>query len=57
MEAEFIRELCRQIINERDMRRTGKLLAELRELISIQYDEARMRIGQLAKHYHRHLEN
>jgi hypothetical protein len=57
MDSDVIRELCRQITNERDVQRAWKLLSELRGMIALQYDEARMRIGQLAKRYHRHLEN
>jgi hypothetical protein len=56
MESENVRELCQEIRQEDDQRRTGSLLAELRETLAIQYDEARLRIGELARRYHRHLE-
>jgi hypothetical protein len=55
MDVEVVRELCQEIAEERDLRRTRELLSELRETIAIQYDEARLRIGEIAKYYHDHL--
>lgn len=56
MDSDVVRELCQEITREPDTPRTWRLLSQLREVLAIQYDEARLRIGELAKHYHHHLE-
>lgn len=55
MDLEDVRELCDEITQERDQRKARTLMAQLREILAVQYDEARLRITELAKHYHHHL--
>jgi hypothetical protein len=55
MDSEGVREICEEITQEHDQRKMGSLLAQLRQMLAIQYDEARLRISELARHYHDHL--
>jgi hypothetical protein len=57
MDSQGLRELCNEITQEHDIGKTSSLLAQLRETLTVQYDEARLRIAELAKHYHQHLEH
>jgi hypothetical protein len=52
MDALAIREVCRELANEDDPGRIRQLLLELREALAVQQDEARLRIGVLAKRLH-----
>jgi flagellar biosynthesis/type III secretory pathway protein FliH len=44
-----IRELCRKIIKEKDPERTQRLLSELRQTLSIESDETRLRVRYAAR--------
>ena len=44
-----IRELCRKIIKEKDPQRTQLLLAELRQTLSVESDETRLRLRYAAR--------
>ncbi|HEX4489459.1 MAG TPA: hypothetical protein VH088_24510 [Terriglobales bacterium] len=57
MDSQGVRELCNEITQEHDIAKTSSLLAQLRETLTVQYDEARLRIAELAKRYHEHLEH
>jgi hypothetical protein len=57
MDSHGVRELCDEITQEHDMGKTNSLLAQLRETLTVQYDETRLRIAELAKRYHEHLEH
>ena len=48
---EDIRDLCGEVTNEKDVGRADELLRQLRELLAVQQEEARLRIAALAKHY------
>jgi DNA replicative helicase MCM subunit Mcm2 (Cdc46/Mcm family) len=49
---EAVRELCREVSNEKDTGRALELLRQLREILTLQQEEARLRISVIAKHYH-----
>jgi hypothetical protein len=44
-----IRELCRRIVKEKDPERTQLLLAELRQTLSVESDETRLRLRYAAR--------
>jgi hypothetical protein len=48
-EVEIVRELCREIAEEKDPEKTRLLLAELREMIALASDETRLRLGFLVR--------
>jgi hypothetical protein len=48
-EVETIRELCREIAEEKDPEKTRLLLAELREISALASDETRLRLGFLVR--------
>ena len=48
-EVEIIRELCREIAEEKDPEKTRLLLAELREISALASDETRLRLGFLVR--------
>ena len=49
--------LCVEVRNEADLKRTEELLRQLREILAVQQEEARLRISALAKHYHVNVHN
>ena len=48
-EVEIVRELCREIAEEKDPEKTRLLLAELREMVALASDETRLRFGFLVR--------
>jgi hypothetical protein len=48
-EIEILRELCREIAEEKDPEKTRLLLAELREMVALASDDARLRFGFLVR--------
>jgi hypothetical protein len=48
-EVEIIRELCRELAEEKDPEKTRLLLAELREMITLASEETRLRLGFLVR--------
>jgi hypothetical protein len=52
MDAAAIRDVCRELAGEDDPGRIRELLLELREALAVQQNEARLRIGVLAKRLH-----
>lgn len=49
LEAEAIRELCREIVNEKDPEKSRLLVAELRAMVAVVSDETRLRLRLLAR--------
>jgi hypothetical protein len=46
-----VRELCQQIVDEQDPHRVEELIATLRSTVRAGYDEARLRMSYVARHY------
>ena len=44
-----IRELCRKIVKEKGPEKTQLLIAELRQTLSVESDETRLRLGYAAR--------
>ena len=50
-----VRDLCRQIAQEKDLEKVHQLLASLRTALKEEQEEARLRMSQMAGHYRRHI--
>ena len=50
-----VRNLCRQITQENDPQKVDQLLAALRTVLKEGQEEARLRMGQIARHYPPHI--
>ena len=49
--AKRIRDLCRQIAQEKDAGRIRELLSALRDEIEVEQEEVRLRMGYIARYY------
>lgn len=54
---ERVRELCQQIVDEQDPHRVEELIATLRSTVRAGYDEARLRMSYVARHYRGRLQD
>src|ERR1700680_4207817 len=50
-----VRDLCRQIAQEKDPEKVRQLLVSLRTTLKEEQEEARLRMSQIARHYRRHI--
>ena len=46
-----VKDLCERVAGERDAKKAADLLQNLRQLVSMETDEARLRIRQILLHY------
>jgi hypothetical protein len=51
-----VRELCQQILEEKDPRRVEELVKALRSTVRAGHEEARLRMSYVAKHYRSRLQ-
>jgi hypothetical protein len=52
-----VRELCQEIVDEQDPQRVEELIATLRSTVRAGYDEARLRMSYVARHYRGRLQD
>jgi hypothetical protein len=50
-----VRDLCRKIAQENDPQRIRQLLGSLRAAIREEHEEARLRMGQIVRHYRKRI--